>query len=245
MQLNYFAEQANKLGHNAPVFLFGDCNMKHRTYMIDRPMYDEALLKMYFSGDKLAPPIQNDYLGYLSGIHRELLSFESQWHKLQQQHLGVAVALHLKAKLMEQLSPDARTCARLGLRADELNLQVYTSAPGTGSQHGAKSALFNRGKHLWTLPTVTGMTAHVSGKVEDSSLMGGVIDQVFYRGAKLVGYQIVEDRHIMDKKSKPGLSEFTAFDASTPFPEIAKTIFASGERIKASDHFPVMANFVV
>merc|ERR1712232_696017 len=148
-------------------------------------------------------------------------------------------------RLIASLSPDAQTCVRLGIRAKELGLHVYTDAPGTGPHHGAASTLFNRGKSLWTLPAVAGMTAFVRGEVEDSSLMGGVIDQIFFRGASIVSYEISKDAQVMHKKSEPGLSEFTAFDAGTPFPQIAQTIFASGERIKASDHYPVMASFFV
>merc|ERR1712232_1029388 len=148
-------------------------------------------------------------------------------------------------RLIASLSPDAQTCVRLGIRAKELGLHVYTDAPGTGPHHGAASTLFNRGKSLWTLPAVAGMTAFVRGEVEDSSLMGGVIDQIFFRGVSMVSYEISKDVQVMHKKSEPGLSEFTAFDAGTPFPQIAQTIFASGERIKASDHYPVMASFIV
>jgi hypothetical protein len=247
MQLNYFAEQANELGRNAPVFLFGDCNMKHRAFMVDRPLYDDALMAMYFSGDKLSNPIQNDYYGYLNRIQQELATYEVEWVKLLQQNEG-QVTPQMKAeqpRLMASLSPDAQTCVRLGIRARELNLHVYTDAPGTGPKHGAASTLFNRGKILWTLPAVAGMTAFVRDGVEDSSIMGGVIDQIFYRGASMVSYAISKDGQVMQKRSEPGLSEFTAFEAGTPFPQVAQTIFASGERIKASDHYPVMANFIV
>lgn len=100
--------------------------------------------------------------------------------------------------------------------------------PGKINEEAVK-ILIRRAKELWRMNEVTDMQLLLPPTKESSScLFGGVIDHILYKGM-----QTVEGSYCIDEKN---------VKAMIPQSPEVKNIF---DRIKASDHFPVMADFVV
>jgi hypothetical protein len=100
--------------------------------------------------------------------------------------------------------------------------------PGKIDQDAVKT-LIRRAKELWRMDEVKDMQLLVPPTKESSScLFGGVIDHILYKGMVPV-----EGSYCIDEKN---------VKAMVPQSPEVKNIF---DRIKASDHFPVMADFVL
>eukprot|EP00930_Biecheleria_cincta_P000693 TRINITY_DN1015_c0_g1_i1.p1 TRINITY_DN1015_c0_g1~~TRINITY_DN1015_c0_g1_i1.p1 ORF type:complete len:535 (+),score=116.09 TRINITY_DN1015_c0_g1_i1:33-1637(+) len=91
----------------------------------------------------------------------------------------------------------------------------------------AVDTLFRRVKKLWRISEVPGMKLiPPASETATSCLFGGVIDHIFYKGINLRDYRVDdgEERAMLQ-----------------PSPDIKCPL----DRIKASDHFPVLADFTL
>jgi hypothetical protein len=105
----------------------------------------------------------------------------------------------------------------------------YPANPGQVNQEAVQT-LIRRTKELWRMSEISGVNLVMPPESAHSCLFGGVIDHIFYKGDNL---SIVDDSYTIDEKNALCM---------IPMSSELKNIF---ERIKASDHFPVMADFAL
>lgn len=120
---------------------------------------------------------------------------------------------------------------KAGKRPDELAKVYDIEAPGGSGEIDSRAvdALFQRVKKLWRISDLQNM--HLIEPTSDkaaSCLFGGVIDHIFFNGLTMRdgSYKIDDTNELAMVQMSP--------DLKSPF-----------DRIKASDHFPVMADFTL
>lgn len=107
--------------------------------------------------------------------------------------------------------------------------KVYDIEMSGAIDQAAVDLLFQRAKRLWRIREIEGMQLISPPSDQASScLFGGVIDHIFYKGLELQ-----EDSYCIEESNTLAMIP--------PGPEV-KAVF---DRIRASDHFPVMADFVL
>jgi len=128
---------------------------------------------------------------------------------------------------------EAKSIKEAGKNLEDL-AKVYDiemqGKPGEINQDAVK-ILVRRAKELWRMAEINNMQLLTPPKDADSCLFGGVIDHIMYRGMLLAN-----DSHNIDEKNDKAMLP--------PSPEL-ETIPAIFKRIKASDHFPVVADFTL